>query len=503
MRRSNPVPVPSPWGGINTREGVASLKPNEARELVNWDPVGQSCRPRKGCLPSSTGGPTGHAVETLAAYQGLSGAALIGVSNGSVYDFSGSTASLLSAAGYVQSRFSTECYNNYLIAVNGVDTPWNYNGSVVGATGFSGSGLTLSHLQTVKKVRNRLWFTESNSADVWYGGLGSITGTLTKFQLSQVVGGGTCVAVAAHSQDSGSGPDDYTVFVMSTGEVVMYLGDPSTTFAKVGNFNMPPPVGTDCTTNVGGELVVLTRMGLVPMSSVVSGGLYSGVGGGNIDFLATGNFGKVGPSIKRDVDQYSSNEGWMVRTSGGQVIINVPRLDGALSYQWVLDAVTGSWTQWQGYNGASFCEYQGSIYFGLWTTGDVWRVSGTDDNGEPIAVKARCAFTTDPNGHQIEATAIRFDMTVNGNLSGAFGIDTDYVPRSITTPYVDIALSTVTTPWGSAWGSAWSSTNQYRGQWFSTFGRGRSIGPALEATVSAESLEWFGTQLLVHPVGPL
>src|SRR5690349_17504574 len=96
--RGAPVSLPAPWAGVNLRDGVAALKPNEARDMVNWLPAGTAVIPRKGRTTYSTGGAAA-AVETLAAFHGLTTSALIGVGGGSIYDYSSSTASLLSAAG--------------------------------------------------------------------------------------------------------------------------------------------------------------------------------------------------------------------------------------------------------------------------------------------------------------------------------------------------------------------------------------------------------------------
>ncbi len=489
-----PLPVPAPFGGMNTRDGVATLQPQEARYLENWDPDGNAVRPRAGFMEFSSGAGSA-TVATLAAYHGLTASKLIGVAGGSVYDFSAGTASLLSAAGYANSRFQTEIYNNRLIAVNGADTPFSFDGSTVAATGFTGSGLTLSRLVNVAKVRNRLWFCEKESADAWYGGIGAITGALTKFQLSQVVGGGTLMAVGAHSQDAGAGPDDYTAFVMSTGEVVLYAGDPSTDLTKVGNFLMPPPVGRQCLTNIGGQLAVVTRMGLVPLSAAVSGLAF--------DVLALGNFGKVAPSIQRDVERYGALAGWQALFHDGRVIINVPTLDDAGSRQWVYNTLTGAWTQWTGMNPASLAVYDGALVFGAFGEGTVHQRRGTTDLGEAISLRARAAFVTAGEGRQLRATAIRFDMAVDGSLSGRFGLDADYIARPITIPNVALAASYTTTPWGSPWGSAWGTSNQYKGAWFSTYGQGRSLGLALEASGLVTDLEWYGTQILTQPAGVL
>lgn len=491
---AQPVPLPAPWGGVNTRDGIAALQPYEAREMWNFEPSGSAVKPRPGNADYSTGAAAAP-VETLAAYHGLTASALIGVCSGSIYDFSSAVASVLSAAGYTKSRFQTECYNNRLIGVNGVDTPWTYNGAAIVATGFTGP--TLTTLANIKKVRNRLWFAVNNSADAYYGGLGSITGALTLFSLSQVVGGGTLMAVGAHSQDAGDGPDDLTVFVMSTGEFVVYSGDPSTTFSKVGNFLIPArPIGRDCLWNLGGALHVITEMGVVPISVAMTTS--------TLDFVALGNFGKIGPTFKRYADLYSTNAGWFMRTWGGRLIVNVPVLDGADSIQEVMNTLVqgGAWTGWNGFNAASMCEWDGDLYFGMWTEGTVRQVTGYTDDTGAIALSVRQAFSALGSGMQTRATAIRFDIQVDGAFSGAFGIDSDYISAAITTPSVTIVSSTATTNWGAAWGSAWSTSTQVRGAWFGCWGEGRALGLAMDATTTAPGLSWAGWQLLVQQIGP-
>lgn len=493
-RISVPVPVPSPYMGINSREGVGSLQPAEARALVNWNPEGNSCQPRKGYTEWSIGGPSMESIDTLISYIGLSTTALIGVtSGGAIYDFSNSSASLISAAGYTESRWQWDVYNGYAFMVNGADTPWRYDGSATSATGFSGSGLTLADLVNVRKVRQRLWFCQNNTADVWYGGIGSITGTLTKFQLSQVVSGGYCMAIASHSQDAGDGSDDMTAFIMSTGEIVLYSGDPGSSFTKIGNYFGPPPVGRQCFCNVGGGLVIMTHGGLIPLEAVVNG-----TAG---DATALGNFGKYAPTLKRDVDLYEDHDGWQIVFHEGKVIINTPVDPGSTSKQSVFNTLTGAWTTWEGYPAGVFAVQQ-YLYFGHIADGMVLKVGGSLDDGEPIEVVSRGAFTVIPGGLKQKATAARFDMAIEGAVSGKFGIDTDYRDTDLADyPTIDIASSTASTPWGSDWGSDWSDSRKYAGQWMGAYGEGHSVALVMEATVNASSLEWLGSHLLTRQIG--
>lgn len=483
---AEPVRIPAPWGGLNTRDGIATLQPQEARQLENWTPVGSTVSPRPGTTLFSDSSET-DPVETLAAYDGMSGMALIGVAGGDIYDFSGATASSLSAAGYTDSRFQTECYNDRLIGVNGTDTPWVYNGSAIAATGFT--GVTLTDLINIKKVRNRLWLVEKNSASAWYGGVGAVTGALTEFDVGQVVAGGYLVAVAAHSYDSGDGPDDMTVFIMSTGEVVIYTGDPSSTFSKIGNFKVPKPIGRQCTVNIGGQLAILTHMGLVPVQAAIQGTAF--------DLMALGNFGKVAPSIRDDAKRYSGLAGWTMVYWQGYVIINTPTLEDEVSKQYVFNTLTGAWTTWSR-SLACLAVYDEQLVFGSWSAGDVYEFTGTTDSGTAIPLLARCAFNTHPQGKRLKATAIRFDIEVTGSLSGRFGLDTDYIPRPITIPVQTLTQSEESTPWGSPWGSEWSTSTTRKGEWLSTYGMGQALGLAFEGSTSASTLNWFACQILTQ-----
>lgn len=495
--RSTPVAIPAPFGGMNTRDGLAVLKPEEARYLMNWTPIGNAVEIRKGYTEQSTGGVAG-IVATLVPFNGLTSSKLVGINGATtaadLYDFSAASAAQIANSNYTVNRWQIENYGNRLIGVNGTDTPFTYDGSSSGATGFSGSGLTIANLINIRKVRNRLWFCEKSSADVWYGGLGAITGTLTKFQLSQVVSGGTCMAIGAHSSDAGDGADDLTVFVMSTGEVVVYSGDPSSTFAKVGNFTMPPPVGRKCLVSIGGQLAVLTRMGLVPVDAAFRGTAF--------DVVALGNFGKVSPSIQKDVEQFGGLDGWEMVFHNGLVVINVPTLTNAASRQWVYNVLTGAWTQWS-LPAACLAVWGGNLYFGAWGVGTVWKYSGSGDNGASISTVARTSFTPPEGISRLVASMIRFDMAVDGQVSGRFGIDADFISGTIDIPSVTIAASSTSTPWGSPWGSAWSASTQSSSEWFGTYGEGRRLSVALEASVLADTAEWYSTQMLVEQGGAL
>src|SRR4029078_4390636 len=118
---------------------------------------------------------------------------------------------------------------------------------------------------------NRLWFLEENALHVWYLATSAIQGTLTKF-LPPFRQGGKCMAMGSWTRDGGSGSDDFSVFVSSEGECVIYAGvDPSSasSFALVGVYRIPTVIGRRCLVPAGAELGILTMQGLVPLSQIM------------------------------------------------------------------------------------------------------------------------------------------------------------------------------------------------------------------------------------------
>lgn len=493
MATGIPFPFPAPVNGINTREAVGALQPTEARSLENWFPFGTSLRQRNGRAVSSSGMGSSP-VLTLDVYQGESSQKLIAVSDGTIWDASGTTASSLYAGSYTDSRFQTAMYNGYMYGVNGIDTPWSYNGSTVGALGWTGTALTLSNLVNVAYVRNRVWFCEKSRARVWYGGIGDISGTLTAFDLGQVAGGGYCMAIGSWSRDAGDGMDDQTVFIMSTGEIIIYEGDPGGTFSKIGAYNGPEPIGRQCYTRVGGELIIWTKAGLIPITAYLSGIAY--------DARAYGNHGKVAPSLTSDWQSYSSNTQWAIGQAEGAIYLSVPVIDGSSHKIWVMNTRNGAWTTYPNFPAPCMAELNGTLYFGGYG-GQVYSHTGNDDDGDPIIMRARGAYVAPNAANKMKADAVALDMTVTGDLSGRVGFDVDFNENALPTGQAIISQSINTTPWGSSWGSPWGRKNQFPGQYIGTLGYGQFFGLALEAYGNSDQVEWYGARALMTPSGAL
>lgn len=488
--------LPAPYGGINLRSDITALQPNEARVLENFFPGSGQVTLRPGRTSHATGMGSGE-VKTLVAFVGYSASKLLAGANGKIFDCTSAGAATQKATGFAEDRWQTALYSDRLFFVNGTDTPQVYDGSTVGSIAWAGSGLTNTNLINIAQVRNRLWFCEKDKAHVWYGAVGQITAVsnLTKFQLDQIAGGGYCMAVGAWSRDAGDGADDMTVFVMSTGEIIIYQGDPGSTFSLIGKYKTAsPPIGRQCLFNVGGELVVITTLGALPVSAAV--------GGVAMDLARIDPWGKVAPGIADDAVLDAANAGWHGCLHDGVVYINVPQTPGVISKQWVLNTRNGNWATCTGWNGSSFCSFNDLLYFGGQTGGVVYSVSGSTDSGTDITAVANTAFIYPQQSQSTNLfTSMRPKIQASGTATGVIGVDTDFVLRTLVGNGVDLINDPSTTPWGSEWGSSWGTASDYRSLWYTIRGEGRAVSVRMRATCNSEDLRWFATDLLFKPGG--
>jgi hypothetical protein len=418
---------------------------------------------------------------------------MIAAGGGSVYNVTTTGAGSSLGSGFTENRWSHDNYKNQLFLVNGVDAPQDYDGTTLAATLWTGDGLTITNLRTIKAVRDRLWLTENDSSDVWYAAIGAITGPLTKFALSQIANGGKCVAIESWSKDAGDGADDLTVFVMSTGQIIIYQGDPASTFSLVGKYGGlggAQPVDKDAVFKVGGELVVITRAGFLPVSAAA--------GGLAISIERIDPWGKVAPLMRQLATLHSANVGWFGIISDGFVYVTVPTLSSRFSIQVVLNLENGSWHTETGRNAASMVSFNGDLFYGAMTGGTVHKVGGGADGTVSITASARTAFTIpdDDFSKTNLYTAARLKMQAQGSVSGTLGVDTDFFDTTLVGIPTTLAEDVDTTPWSSDWGSPWGSKPKPNTEWISVSGEGRSVAPKLVATSDALSVTWYATDIL-------
>lgn len=472
--------VPAPVGGLNDKDSIANMPATDALILDNVFCSTTSIGSRNGSSNWVTG-ITGW-VETLATYSTVSTRKLFAAAGSKVYDVtSAGTVGAAVVTGLTSARFQTTNFQGvdgtqYLVMVNGSDSLLNYNGSawtsVVGTGTLAITGVTTSNLIHVNVFKNRLWFVEKNTFNVWYLGLNAIAGAATVFPLGSLFKlGGSLQAMVSWTIDSNYGVDDYAAFVSTEGEVVVYKGyDPSfaSSWALVGVYRIGRPIGRRFYTRDGSDIIAITADGVVSFSSALLAERSRPEDA--ISF-------KIVNSITNDVTLYGNNFGWqpILYPIGNKIIINVPSAENSRQYQYVMNTITGAWstfgknaTPW---NAACFELLGDNIFYG--GNGVVVQAdTGSADNNNIISVEIKPAFSYyDQPGALKYFTLVRPIFTANGSVTPSYVLDVDFAN---TTPVANTSFSSSGTPWNSVlWNTApWSNISQIRKSWLVANGVG-------------------------------
>lgn len=366
-----------------------------ALSLDNWFCTPTTVDTRGGTSNWATG--FSGQVETVMHYNSATAAKLFAACVGSIFDIS-SSGSIGAAVVTGKSNARWQSVNVttpggwFLMAANGADSVLIYDGS--SWANASITGVTSANLVHVNVFKNRVYFTEINTMNAWYLPVNSIAGAATKFPLSSIfTRGGYLMAMLTWTIDNTSGVDDYAVFITSEGEVAIYQGyDPdfASSWTLVGVFFMGRPIGRRCFTKMGSDNAVICADGVVALSKELTT---------DRDISQSLSYNILN-LINNDVAAYNANFGWqpVYYPIGNKLIINVPAMEGAGQYQYVMNTITGAWSSWGKLNSpiAANCwdVFEDNIYYG--GNGVVAQAdlqSNTSDNGVAIQTDMKPAFS--------------------------------------------------------------------------------------------------------------
>ena len=269
----------------------------------------------------------------------------------------------------------------FLIGVNGQDPAFLYNGTTFSATTITvpfGGALTTADLSYVWVYKQRLYFLQKNSMNVWYLPVDSVGGALTLLPLGGVfVRGGTLTWGQTWSLDSGGsgGLSEQCVFVTTEGEVAAYQGlhPADASWAKVSQYRIGRPMGNKAFMRAGGDIVIATTVGFVSLAAASQG-----------DYAALGQ-NAVSYPIEDDWATAVQERGqvdWRVEVWPDQqmAIISPPALASGVPLIFVVNVNTGKWCKFNNWDVRSLGLFQGAMYFGA-RDGTVKQagVSGTDE----------------------------------------------------------------------------------------------------------------------------
>jgi hypothetical protein len=501
--RANVASLPAPVGGWNARDSLANMAPTDAVTLENYFPSVSNVNLRGVYTKHATGLPDD--VETLMSYSGATSDKLFAVSDGKVYDVTSAGAvgapavSSLSNSRWQYTNITT-AGGNYLYAANGVNKPLLYNGStwtaIDGTSSPAITGVTTTTLNHPTLFKNRMWFIQKDTLKAWYLPTSSVGGVAEAFDLSAIARlGGYLVSMASWTIDAGYGADDNLVFVTSNGEVIVYRGtDPSSasTWALIGVWVVGAPIGERCLMKYGGDLLVLTLDGLVPLASALQSS--------RLDPQVSLS-DKIQGAFAAAAAAYQNNFGWclLYNPKNNALIVNVPVREGGQE-QFVMNNITKAWCKFTGWYAFHFSLLNDEPYWGgagfvakAWVTGSTGYIDDTNNiNGK--ALQAFNYFET--RGVKKIFTRARPSIFSNGTPAITVGLNVDFniadnvAPLSFTPPTVGI--------WDSGlWDTAiWGSDLEIQNNWQGVTGVGFCGAIALNSSSNKLAIQWASTDVV-------
>jgi len=356
--------------------------------------------------------------------------------------------------------------STYYAAITGVDTS------------------TFSH---VNAYRNRVYFVQAGTFNVHYlpvdsiGGLAEVltlSGTFTK--------GGSVYFTATWSQDSGDGLDDKLVVMSTEGEVAVFEGsNPSdaNTWSLVGVYDVLPSMGFNAIMRAGGDLVIATEGGMVPISAAVT------------KDPAALSLSAISRAIEPD---------WLTRVvaRGGlpwEIIkwpeknlayISMPvTSDSDEPECLVVNLETGAWARYTGWNTRCFAIHNDQVYFGS-NDGTVKRaeIGGFDNETTPYVCKYAGSWDhlgnigtlkTVEQARSIWQTSNAFSPQLSGSVDYrvTFPSAPDAVAAEAADSLWDVGL------WDEAVWDIGAETSVVNTRWTSVGKTGFSFSPQIQVTV--------------------
>lgn len=485
---------PAPVRGLIRNENLALTKPAGAYTLENWFPTSTGLKSRGGTrLHATLDGST--AVNAVMAYQGAGTEKLFAANDSGIFDITSPTTPttvLTAESGIGTSTSGLFSYiqfatsgGEFLICVNGTNKHKVYDGSTWAedSPAITGAGLTTENWSQVWSYQNRVFGVIKNSQNAAYLSAASIGGAATKFPLGGVFKlGGTLLFGATWSVDSGEGLDDLCVFVSSNGEVAAYSGSDPASWTLQGVYKIGRPMGKNAWFKAGGDLVIATDEGLVPLSAAV-----------RMDRAA----------LKSSAASYNIEELWLSETTTRSAVawqcatwpqkqlllVATPTYSGLPAQSLVANTRTGAWTVYTGgYDCRGAAALGDQFFFGTSGPTVYEAESSASDEGASYVCKVGGLFD------ELGATAQQKTMhlargifqssyqTINPQFSVSVDYQTSFPSPPSTSPEPTGSSVYGTGTWGSSvWGG---SSGRYRFvDWQSIEGIGSSISWQCQVTL--------------------
>src|SRR6185312_9590780 len=542
--RTNPKPraaqlktFPAPISGWIANQNLLvpnAVKPDGSRVqgasvLENWFPTATGIRMRGGSNLFATIGDTAHDVISMFSYVNGNNDKLFATTADSIYDITSPVTpddvylvddlgnnlvddlgdeliaassilapavDLLLSGDWSVVQFATTG-GTFLRAVNGTDTPLVYDGTSWALT----PAITVVDPTTLSFVwasHDRLFFIQKDTLNVWYLAVNSIGGAAVLLPLGGIFTlGGSLIYGGVWSIESGDGPSEQTIFVTTEGEVAAYTGtDPSdaTNWNRRGVFRIGKPMGSKAFIRAGGDIIIATDIGLVPLSMAFQRDV-AALSQVAVSYAIETEWNKA---VAQRSSKFWHSSLWPTMQ---MMLIALPTPDGGQPQVFVTNARTGAWAPYTGWNATCLQLFGDRMFFGS-DSGKIIEaeVTGSDQGAAYTSV---CVPLFDPLqcpaarkvGLQARAV-LRATSEPNPKMS----LQSDYTVNLPAPP--DDTTVTADNEWGtgiwgtSQWGTAANKITFQ--QWRSVQGGGYALSPATQITsghISAPDVELVQTDL--------
>lgn len=483
----------APSTGIDLVAPIDNMDPTSARELVNMFPTGRNAILRGGYSELVDIG--NDEIEMLSSLPLASGSSkLVAAMGAKLSEVSTGTESVITGSTTPTSAsFNSDVFAHRLFMANGVDAVQVYDGTSVVDSTFS--GVTLENLINVSSYKERIYFIERDSLNVWYGNtqaVGSSALTLLPLQYAMKRGGKLLFAGSWSNQLAATSADLFFA-CSSEGEIVFFNGsspaDTSTPWGLVARFVIGRPLGHRAFIRVNNDVWILTEQGIVPISS-----LFSVSPEAALDTIGK----KINPLIARYAKLVGPSHRWhgVHWPNGRRVYVVIPTSNTAVFLAvYGLDAQ--GWCTYELNSAKAACNVavaDGAPFFAS-SDGVVYEAEkGYNDDGAAINIRGRLPFSFfGSRGNYKEFKDIRPLMYARRGQTLQIGIETNFQEvrnlDTLTSAPGDF------TPWGSPWGSPWSSGMAYIFERFSVRGQGHSGAIRFRASVKDAPLELYGFEI--------
>jgi hypothetical protein len=366
--------IPAPTRGLIMDENYAFMQPGAALVCDNWKPTMQGVSLRGGCirhcvLPETT------PVISMFKYASGNLERMFAGNATNLYDVT-DTAPVLVQGGQGDGNYAVAQLDNqggdYLIAVNDSgDPPLRFDGT-------SWEQLTLAYVPPVDKPSNitkpdgsalnfidvckyksRLYFIEGGTMNAWYLPIDAVGGAVDLIPLSGSASkGGELMFCATWSLSTGDGLGDKIVFGTNLGELLVFTGSnpaDASNWQQEGRYQSANPLGKNAHMSIGADLLLMTEQGIVPISACVNK---------SFEELELASITKPIKRMWRDEVAAKRQWAWTMENweNYGSIFVTTP--GSTPGYCLIVNAATGAWARFVGYDATCFTRIRKDMFFG-------------------------------------------------------------------------------------------------------------------------------------------